>query len=105
MPKNKEWSIDQEQKEIVYENIKSETTLEKKWEAFERDVTINPYYHSKYRRIVKLKGPTSFPPGTYRYRNDPLRVIYYPEPKDAIIYPLEAAKVTDVSYKKKTKGK
>lgn len=29
MPKNKEWSIDQEQKEIVYENIKSETTLEK----------------------------------------------------------------------------
>lgn len=105
MPGDKSWSIDHEQKTVVYESIKSEATLVKKWDAFERDVTTNPYFHSKPRRIKKLKGKTSYPEGAYRYRNDPLRVVYYPEPESAVIYPLEAAKVTDISYKKKTKGR
>lgn len=97
---------------ICYENEKhrkeiedeytSTTILRKRWGDFKRDVTINPYRHRKRKRIAELKD-TSFPKGTYRYRNDPIRVIYYPEKATKIIYPLEVATVTSVSYKKRSK--
>lgn len=99
------WTIDESYKEVVFDSIRHDSELVRKWPSFESDVTKNPYYHSKSKRIVKLKGKTTFPPGTYRYRKDPLRVIYLPEGGTQIIYPLEAASVTDVSYKKRTKGK
>lgn len=99
------WIIDEEQKEVVFDSIKHDQTLVKKWSSFESDVTKNPYYHPKFRRIVKLKGKTAFPPGSYRYKKDPLRVVYIPEGSTQTIYLLEAASVTDVSYKKRTKGK
>lgn len=99
------WTIDETYKEAVFDSIKHDPELVKKWPFFESDVTQNPYYHPKFMRIVKLKGKTTFPLGTYRYKRDPLRVVYLPEGSTQTIYPLEAASVTDVSYKKRTKGK
>jgi mRNA-degrading endonuclease RelE of RelBE toxin-antitoxin system len=102
---DKQWVIDKEYKDVVFESIKAVTALVKKWTVFEKDVTTNPFYHPKAKRIVKLKGKTTFPDGTYRYKNEPLRVVYYPEKGTNIIYPLEAASSTEISYKKRTKGK
>jgi hypothetical protein len=99
------WVIDEESKTEVFNTIKSDSTLVKKWASFESDVINNPYFHPKYKRIEKLKGKTSFPPGSYRYKKEPLRVVYIPEGTTKIIYPLEAATSTSISYKKRTKGK
>jgi mRNA-degrading endonuclease RelE of RelBE toxin-antitoxin system len=99
------WIIDDALKEEVFSTIKHDDALVKKWPSFESDVTDNPFYHPKSKRIVKLKGKTSFPPGTYRYRKDPLRVIYFPDKTTQTVYPLEAASATDISYKKRTKGR
>jgi mRNA-degrading endonuclease RelE of RelBE toxin-antitoxin system len=99
------WIIDDASKEEVFCAIKHKDVLVGKWSSFESDVTDNPFYHPKAKRIVKLKGKTSFPPGTYRYRKDPLRVIYFPDKSTQTVYPLEAASATDISYKKRTKGR
>lgn len=100
-----EWIIDKASKVQLFDSIKNDTILVKKWASFEIDVTKNPFFHPKYRRIKKLEGKTTFPPGTYRYRKDPLRVVYYPEKETRVVYPLEVATTTQISYKKRTKGK
>jgi len=100
MPK---WIIDEESetsKEVLIA-VQSDSTLARKWPAFVRDVTENPFYHPKHRRIAKLRG-NAYPPGTYRYRKDPLRVIYYPERETNTVYPLEAASGKNISYKKRS---
>jgi|SRR3972149_9470356 len=99
------WIIDEEYKTEVYNTIKGDSILVKKWTSFEKDVTNNPYFHPKPKRIEKLKGKTSFPPGSYRYKKEPLRVVYIPEGSTRMIYPLEAATATSISYKKRTRGK
>jgi len=99
------WKIgykDEKHKKEIEKEYQSDTQLKKRWKDFETDVTQNPYYHPKRKRIVKLKDTKSFHKGTYRYRKDPIRVVYYPEKKDKIIYPLEVATVTTVSYKKRS---
>jgi len=98
------WTIDEESKSEVYPTIEKDADLVKKWPKFERDVTTDPYYHPKAKRIEKLKGSKTFPEGTYRYRDDPLRVVYYPEGQKKVVYVLEAASTTDISYKKKSKS-
>lgn len=101
-----EWKIgyqDEKHRREIEEEYKADTQLEKRWKNFEIDVTHDPYYHPKHKRIVKLKDTKSFPDGTYRYRNDPIRVVYYPEGTNKIIYPLEVATVTTVSYKKRSR--
>jgi len=99
------WIIDDASKEAVISAIKHNDALVGKWSSFESDVTDNPFYHPKAKRIEKLKGKTTFPTGTYRYRKDPLRVIYFPDKSTQTVYPLEAASATDISYKKRTKGR
>jgi len=99
------WTIDEAYKNDCIDSIKNDQRLLKKWDSFEADVTINPYFHPKSKRIAKLQGKTSFPEGTFRYRRDPLRVVYFPEGTTKTIYPLEVATTTQISYKKKTKGK
>jgi len=81
----------------------SDPLAAKKWPKFEGSVAENPFYHPKPRRIVKLEKGTSFPPGTYRYRDDPLRVVYYPNKETHTVYPLAAGTATDIPYKKKSK--
>lgn len=98
------WKIgyrDKKHQKQIEKKYQSDTSLENRWGHFEKDVTQNPFYHAKPKRIEKLRD-TSFPGGTWRYRNDPIRVVYYPEKKDKIVYPLEVATVTSVSYKKKS---
>lgn len=95
------WEIgyqDEKHKIKIEAKYRSNTLLEKRWKDFERDVTPNPYRHP---RIRKLKD-TSFHKGTYRYRKDPIRVVYYPEKSSKTIYPLEVATATDVSYKRRS---
>lgn len=75
----------------------------KKWPKFEVSMAENPFYHPKHRRIAKLEKGSAFPPGTYRYRDDPLRVVYYPNKETHIVYPLAAGTATDIPYKKKSK--
>ena len=81
----------------------SNTMASKKWPKFENAVTENPFHHPKPKRIKKLKEGTSFPPGTYRYKDEPLRVVYYPDKKAHVVYPLAAGTATDIPYKKKSK--
>lgn len=100
-----QWRIgykDQKHKNEIEGEYQSDTLLGKRWEDFERDVTKSPYFHPKPLRIVKLKD-SSFPKGTYRYKKEPIRVIYYPEKTKKIIYPLEVATASTVSYKKRSK--
>ena len=98
----KKWTIDKDSAESVKASIDKDKLALKKWSKFENSVTEDPFYHPKYRRIAKLKA-TSYPTGTYRYRDDPLRVVYFPEGLKKIVYPLEAGTVTDISYKKRSK--
>ncbi len=86
-------------KEII-DKATSTAELSKRWEDFERDVTRNPYYHPKRGRIEKLKD-TSFK-GSFRYRNEPIRVVYYPEGKTKTVFPLDVGTPTDIKYKKKS---
>lgn len=98
------WKIgyyDYKHEKDILDKATSTKELSKKWEYFVRDVTANPYHHTKQKRIVKLRDDT-FPKGTWRYRHNPLRVVYYPEGSAKIIYPLEVASVTKVSYKKRS---
>ena len=56
------WTIgyqDEAHKKEITDKATSTAELSKRWDDFERDVTINPYYHSKRGRIEKLKD-TSF---------------------------------------------
>jgi len=102
----KDWTIgyqDAKHKAEIEGTYKSDSKLEEKWEDFERDITTDPYHHTKYRRIVKLKDTKTYPPGAYRYRKDPLRVVYFPEGKTKIIYPLEVGSYKDMAYKKRSK--
>ncbi|MBL6995966.1 hypothetical protein [Desulfobacula sp.] len=81
----------------------SDPLAEKKWPKFEMSVADNPFYHPKHRRIVKLEKGTGFPPGTYRYSDNPLRVVYYPNKETHTVYPLAAGTATNIPYKKKSK--
>jgi len=81
----------------------SDPLAEKKWPKYEASVAGNPFYHPKHRRIAKLEKGTSFPPGTYRYRDEPLRVVYLPHKESQTVYTLAAGTSTDISYKKKSK--
>jgi len=100
--KNK-WIIDKEFAEKVQTSLKKHQDALKKWPKFEADVSDNPFYHPKPLRIEKLRG-TAFPIGSFRYRDDPLRVVYYPNRKDHIVYPLDANTTTNISYKKRSKS-
>jgi mRNA-degrading endonuclease RelE of RelBE toxin-antitoxin system len=98
------WEIgyeDEKRKKKIEKEYKSDTRLEKKWKDFEKDVTQNPFYHVKPKRIEKLRD-TSFPKGTWRYRKDPIRVVYFPEKKRKIIYPLAVTTTTAAPYKKRS---
>ena len=99
--KMKKFIIDKESAEKAKATI-SDTLAFKKWPKFENAVTEDPFYHPKPKRIKKLKTGTSFPPGTYRYKDEPLRVVYYPNKKDHIVYPLAAGTATNIPYKKKS---
>jgi len=98
------WAIaylDEKHKKEIEGRYKSDTQLEKRWKDFERDVTQNPYYHTKYKRIVKLKD-SPYPEGSYRYKNEPIRVVYYPEKSNNIVYPLAVGTATDIPYKRRS---
>ncbi|MBW2708093.1 MAG: hypothetical protein JRD04_02220 [Deltaproteobacteria bacterium] len=97
------WIIDTAFKEDAKTSIKAHHRALKKWPKFEADVAGNPFFHPKHRRIAKLDLP-SFPKGSYRYRDDPLRVVYYPNKKDRTVYPLAADTTTNIAYKKRSKS-
>ena len=97
------WTIDEESAKEAKTSLKSHPDALKKWPKFETDVSNDPFFHPNHRRISKLEG-TQFPKGSYRYRYDPLRVVYYPEKADRIVYPLDAGTSTDISYKKRSKS-
>lgn len=98
----KKFAIDKETAKDVKASISDPLAL-KKWPKFETTVSENPFYHPKAKRIKKLERGTSFPSGSYRFKDEPLRVVYYPEKKARIVYPLDAGTSTDISYKKKSK--
>lgn len=98
------WKIgykDERHRRKIEKEYKSDTQLENRWKDFETDVTQNPFYHPKPKRIEKLRD-TSFPKGTWRYRNEPIRVVYYPEKSNKIVYPLAVGTATDIPYKRRS---
>jgi mRNA-degrading endonuclease RelE of RelBE toxin-antitoxin system len=97
------WKIgyqDDDHEKEIKDKANSTAELAKRWKDFERDVTINPYYHHKKGRIEKLKD-TAYK-GNYRYRNEPIRVVYYPEGATKTVYPLNVGSSTDIKYKKRS---
>lgn len=100
------WILDDDTKnEVFVESIKGNEGLVEKWDMFKADVTANPYHHPKHKRIKKMEENSSYPKGSYRYKREPLRVVYYPEGKTKTIYTLAAGTTTQIPYKKRTKGK
>lgn len=95
------WVIDKDSERTAKASISNEVAALKKWNKFQTVVTANPFFHPKHKRIVKLKA-TTYPTGTYRYKDEPLRVVYYPDKKHKIVYPLEAATATKISYKRRS---
>ena len=97
---DEKWVIDKESAEEVKSDVTDQYAL-KKWKKYESDVTDSPFFHPKPKRIKKLAG-SKFPPGAYRYRNDPLRVVYYPQKGDRTIFTLGAGSASNISYKKRS---
>jgi len=97
------WKIDKETEtsRAVIATVEADSALKENWPSFERDVASDPFYHPKPGRIAKLKG-THFPPGTHRYKKNVLRVIYLPDKPAKTVFPLEAARAMDASYKKRS---
>lgn len=95
------WVIDKEYAEIAKTSILKDDKALKKWPKFESTVTKNPFYHPKQKRIEKLSSAT-YPEGSWRYRDDPLRVVYYPNKEKKIIYPLDAGTATNIPYKRRS---
>lgn len=96
------WKIDEKSSAATKADL-VDPLAAKKWPSFEANVADNPFFHPKAKRIKKLEKGTSFPDGTYRYRNDPLRVVYYPDKDDRTVYPLAAGSASNIAYKKKSK--
>jgi len=97
------WTLgyeDEDHKKEIIDKATSTAELSKRWKNFERDVTSDPFYHSKRGRIEKLRD-TSFK-GYWRYSKDPIRVVYYPEGSTKTVYPLDVGTATDIRYKKKS---
>lgn len=102
MTDSAKWIIDEESENEAKEKIRDKQDALKKWESYVRDVSNNPFYSSTLYKIKKLKG-SSYPEGTYRYRKDPLRVIYFPEKSSQTVYTLDAATADSASYKIRSK--
>lgn len=96
------WIIDEDSEKEAKTSIRKKQTALEKWQSYHDDVSANPFYSSVPRRVAKLKG-TSYPDGTYRYRKDPLRVVYFPEKSTQTIYTLEAATSATAAYKIRSK--
>jgi mRNA-degrading endonuclease RelE of RelBE toxin-antitoxin system len=99
------WSIgyiDEAEFRQIRKQYTSHPMLEKRWKNFVSDVTSNPFFHPKPKRIRKLKGKTQFPSGTYRYKFEPIRVVYYPHKASQTVYPLEVSSGKDASYKRRS---
>jgi hypothetical protein len=99
------WTIgykDESHEQAIREEYSTDSRLTARWKDFERDVTVDPFFHPKRNRIRKLRD-SRFPEGTWRYSKDPIRVIYYPEKKTKVVYPLEVASATTVSYKRRSR--
>lgn len=96
------WIVDPESAEEAKAGLSDESAL-KKWPSFEADVAENPFYNATPKRIAKLKRGSGYPDKTYRYRKDPLRVIYIPNRDNNVVYPIEAASASSASYKRRSK--
>ena len=105
MPNSTQWQIDFSDTEIKTEY---DTYFEKYPKqhhvklSFERDVTENPFFHPTPRRIVPLKGELK---GKFRYGKSKTRITYEIDKPSHTVYPLETAKITETSYKKRSKKK
>lgn len=69
--------------------------------SYTRDVTANPFFHPKYKRIEKLKG-TAFQDDTYRWSKGNLRVVYSPDRARSIVWSLAINTATSIKYKKRS---
>lgn len=97
------WQIDEKSASNAQDSISHNPAALKKWPKYKASVTENPFWNHKHRRIRKLKYKSSYPEGSYRYRDDPLRVIYIPAKSSKIIYTLAAGTASDVGYKKRSR--
>jgi len=94
------WILDEETAEEERSSL-TDPLASKKWPKYESAVTSDPFYHPKPKRIEKLSG-TSYPEGTYRFRDDPLRVVYYPDKTTNTVFTLGAGTSTDIKYKRRS---
>ena len=99
------WTIDVPSRDEAKVSIRKKQAALEKCQNYLDDVALNPLYSPVHRRITKLKGSTSYPEGSYRYRKDPLRVVYFPEKSTQTVYTLEAATADSASYKIRSKKK
>jgi len=96
-----EWKLDAESAASAKGDLTDPLAI-KKWPKYETSVTQNPFFHIKPKRVKKLASGSSFPEGSYRFRDDPLRVVYYPDKPSRTVITLSAGTASDVSYKKRS---
>jgi len=96
------WILDNDVAQTVEVDIAKNQYALKKWNKFKTVVINDPFYHPKPKRIKKLKT-TTYPKGSYRYKDEPLRVVYYPEKSTKTVYPLAVGTSTNIPYKKRSK--
>jgi len=103
MPDNTNWSLvffDDDTKTEYDDYFKDHPGQDSVRVSFERDVTANPYFHPKPKRIRPLKGKHK---GKFRYKKSSTRIVYHPDSTTKKIYPIETGTATDISYKKKSR--
>jgi len=70
---------------------------------FQTDVTRNPFRHPVRKRITRIeKERGRYPEGAHRWRRSDLRIVYLPKKENHTVYPMEAAKATNVGYKRRS---
>lgn len=105
MPNSTQWQIDFSETKIkteydtYFEKYPKQSHVKR---SFERDVIENPFFHHTPRRIVHLKGDLK---GKLRYGKSETRITYELDKTSHTVYPLETSKITDTSYKKRSKKK
>lgn len=93
--------IDTDTKEEYIDFFKDHPDQRTYKRKFETEVTTDPFFHPKHRRIKKMKGKEY--DGMYRWQESNTRVQYYPNSPKQTVVVIETGTATDISYKKRSK--
>lgn len=71
---------------------------------YENDVTADPFRHRHPGRITEVeKEIARYRKGCYRWKNNQVRIVFFPDKTNATIYSLDANTPAQIKYKKRSK--